>query len=258
LLFVFILTVSSAAQNQDKAAQIDALMAEQNFDKKPGVAILVIENGKTVYQKGFGAADLKTGRLIAPDTAFDLASVTKQFTALAILQLAEKGKLSLDDSLRKFYPEFPAYADRITVRHLLNHTSGLPDYIELFLKSGKLKENGEPGGYEPTNGDVIKLLAEQKEPRFAAGERWEYSNSGYAVLAKIVEKAAGESFPQYIGENIFKPLKMTQTVVYNEKKPKISNRATSYRKKGDIYEDVDYTPLNLIYGDGSINSTLED
>jgi CubicO group peptidase (beta-lactamase class C family) len=91
LLLVCAVTVSIAAQNQDKAAQIDALMAEQNFDKKPGAAVLVIENGKTVYQKGFGAADLKTGRLIASDTAFDLASVTKQFTALAILQLAEKG-----------------------------------------------------------------------------------------------------------------------------------------------------------------------
>lgn len=258
LLLVCAVTVSIAAQNQDKAAQIDALMAEQNFDKKPGAAVLVIENGKTVYQKGFGAADLKTGRLIASDTAFDLASVTKQFTALAILQLAEKGKLSLNDSLRKFYPEFPPYADKITVRHLLNHTSGLPDYIELFLKSGMLKENGEPGGYEPTNDDVIKLIAEKKEPRFAAGEKWEYSNSGYAMLAKIVEKAAGKSFPQYVGENIFKPLKMTQTVVYNEKKPKISNRALSFRKKGDVYANVDYTPLNLIYGDGSINSTLED
>jgi CubicO group peptidase (beta-lactamase class C family) len=134
----------------------------------------------------------------------------------------------------------------------------LPDYIELFLKSGKLKENGEPGGYEPTNDDVIKLLAEQKELRFAAGERWEYSNSGYAVLAKIAEKVAGKSFPQYLSENILKPLKMTQTVIYNETKPKVSYRAISYRKKGEVYENVDYTPLNLIYGDGSINSTLED
>lgn len=243
---------------QERATQVDALMAEQNFNKKPGAAILVIENGNVVYRKGFGAADLKTGKRIGADTAFDLASVTKQFTAMAILQLAERGKLNLNDSLRKYYPEFPAYADKITVRHLLDHTSGLPDYIELFVKSGKLDAEGKPGGFEPTNDDIMTLLAAQKEPRFAAGEKWEYSNSGYAALASIVEKASGKSYPQFVSENILKPLKMSQTVVYSEKKPNVPNRAVSYQKKDDIYEDVDYTPLNLIYGDGSINSTLED
>lgn len=245
-------------QVQDKTSRVNVLMAEQNFDKKPGAAVLVIENGRIVYQKGYGLADLKSERAIAPDTAFDLASVTKQFTAIAILQLAERGKLNLDEPLRKFFPEFPAYADKITVRHLLGHTSGLPDYIELFLKSGKLDAEGKTGGFEPTNDDIITLLAAQKEPLFAPGDKWEYSNSGYAVLAKIIEKAAGKSFPQFIDENIFKPLKMTQSIVFSEKKPKILNRAISYQKKNDAYADVDYTPLNLIYGDGSLNSTLED
>lgn len=256
---VFLAFGTLKAQTQaDKAAQINALMTAQDFDKKPGAAILIVEDGKIVYQKGYGIADVKNNRAIAPDTAFDLASVSKQFTATAVLQLAERNKLNLDDSLRKFYPEFPVYADKITIRHLLNHTSGLPDYIEGFIKSGKLETDGKPGGFEPTGDDAIKLLAERKEPLFAPGERWAYSNSGYVVLAKIVEKASGMRFSQFVKKNIFEPLKMTQSVVYDEAKPKIANRAVSYRKKGETYEDVDYTPLNLIYGDGSINSTIED
>jgi CubicO group peptidase (beta-lactamase class C family) len=261
LSFLFLslfLVFEVRAQTADTIEQVNALMTAQNFEKKPGTAVLVIENGKIVYRKGFGLADLKTGRTIAPDTTFDLASVTKQFTAMAILQLAERGKLNLDDSLRKFYPEFPVYADKITVRHLLNHTSGLPDYIELFLKSGKLETNDKPSGFEPTDDDTIKILAEQKEPLFAAGERWAYSNSGYVVLAKIVEKASGTRYRQFVKKNIFEPLKMERSAVYDETKPKIINRAVSYQKKGEIYENVDYTPLNLIYGDGSINSTVED
>lgn len=260
VFFTILLTFSTLeAQTQtDKEAQVNALMLGQDYEKKPGAAILVVENGKIVYQKGYGAANVENNRAITSDTAFDLASITKQFTAMAILQLAERDKLSLDDSLRKFYPEFPAYADKITVRHLLNHTSGVADYIELFLKSGKLEAGGKPSGFEPTGNDTVKILSEQKEPLFAAGERWAYSNSGYVILAKIVEKASGMRFSQFIKKNIFEPLKMTQSVVYDETKPKILNRAVSYQKQGDAYKDVDYTPLNLIYGDGSINSTIED
>lgn len=252
------LTLAVQGQTEDKTAEVNSLITTQNFEKKPGAAVLVIENGKVAYQKGYGLADLKSGRAIAADTAFDLASVSKQFTAMAILQLAERGKLGLNDSLRKFYPEFPAYADKITIRHLLNHTSGLPDYIELFIKSGKIANERARGGFEPTGDDTIKLLAEQKEPLSATGEKWAYSNSGYVVLAKIVEKVSGMHYSQFVRKNIFEPLKMTQSIVYDETKPKIHNRAVSYQKKGESYEDVDYTPLNLIYGDGSINSTLED
>lgn len=242
----------------EKTARVDALFSKQNWKKKPGLAVLVMKDGRIVYLKGFGLADIENNKPISADMAFDLASITKQFTAVAVLQLTERGKLSLDDSVRKFYPQFPAYADKITVRHLLGHTAGLPDYIELFLKSGRLKADGSPDGFEPTNDDVIKLLAAQKEPSFAAGEKWEYSNSGYAVLAKIVEKASGKPFPKFVAENILKPLKMKQSVVYNETKPKVTNRAKSYQKKGEVYENIDYTPLNLIYGDGSLNTTPND
>lgn len=244
---------------QDKTAQIDALMAEQISEKKPGAAVLIVRDGKIIFQKGYGLADLKTGRAITPDTAFDLGSVTKQFTALAVMQLAERGKLSLDDSLRRFFPEFPAYADKITIRHLLGHTSGLPDYAGWFIfKSGRIIMGQIKDGFEPRNEDVIKFLAEQKEPRFAAGEKWEYSNSGYVVLANIVEKVSGMRYARYVKKHIFEPLKMRESAVYDETKPKIANRAVSYQKKGENYEIVDFTPMNLIYGDGSINSTIKD
>lgn len=262
LLTIFLLpALSTAAQKTDthKTAQIDRLMAESSSGKKPGAAVLVVQNGKIIFQKGYGLAELKTGGAIAPDTAFDLGSVTKQFTALAVLQLAERGKLSLDDSLRKFFPEFPAYADKITVRHLLGHTSGLPDYAGWFIfKSGRIIMGQIKDGFEPRNEDAIKFLAEQKEPRFTAGDKWEYSNSGYVVLASIVEKASGMRYARYVEKNIFEPLKMRGTAVYGETKPKIANRAVSYQKKGENYEIVDFTPMNLIYGDGSINSTIED
>lgn len=268
LLLASVLLVSNAfAQSdinalpsaQNKTAQIDALMAESSSGKKPGATVLVVQDGKIIFKKGYGLADLKTGRAIAPDTAFDLGSVTKQFTALAVLQLAERGKLSLDDSLRKFFPEFPAYADKITVRHLLGHTSGLPDYAGWFIfKSGRIIMGQIKDGFEPRNEDVIKFLVEQKEARFAAGEKWVYSNSGYVVLANIVEKTSGMRYARYVKKNIFEPLKMRETAVYDETKPKIANRAVSYQKKDENYEVVDFTPMNLIYGDGAINSTIKD
>lgn len=247
-------TVDATAE---KVAQVDALMAQ--WTETPGAAVLVVKDGRIVLSKGYGFANVETKEPIRPDTVFDLASVSKQFTAMAILMLSERGKLSLDDPLSKFFPEFPPYAQKITVRHILNHTSGLPDYMEIFLTSGKVDKEQKPGGYEPTSAESVKLLSEQKEPRFAPGEKWEYSNSGYVVLGQIAGKAAGKPLPQFLKENVFGPLGMKSTLVSDESRPKIKSRAISYRMDASgKYANADYTPLNLIYGDGNVNTTIED
>src|SRR5207248_516295 len=149
------------------------------------------------YQKGYGMASLTEQKPITADTSFLLASVTKQFTAMAIMMLCEQGKLTYDDTVASFFPEFPAYAGKITVRHLLNHTAGFPEYDTLFGEAGMVSKSeygiarkSRADSFEPTVHDVLKILAAQKEPRFAAGQKYEYSNSGYVLLALIVEKVS--------------------------------------------------------------------
>lgn len=241
-----------------RAAQVDALMAGWSKGETPGAAVLVVQAGRVLLKKGYGLSNVEAKETIRPDTVFDLASVSKQFTAMAIMILAERGKLSLDDPLTKFFPEFPAYAQKVTVRHILNHTSGLPDYMEAFMTTGKIDKDWKAGGFEPTSADTVRILSEQKDARFAPGEKWEYSNSGYVVLGQIVGKASGKPLPQFLKENVFQPLGMNNTLVADESKPKIKNRAISYGIEGDRYVNADYTPLNLIYGDGNVNTTIED
>jgi CubicO group peptidase (beta-lactamase class C family) len=193
-----------------------------------------------------------------------LASVSKQFTAMAIMILAERGKLSYDDPLSKFFPEFPKYADTITVRHLLNHVAGFPEYEELFMNLGKVDRKWPrstttpPSAYEPTARDALLLLATNASPRFPAGQRFEYSNSGYMVLGQIVEQASKQRYAQFLRENIFLPLGMTETAVYDETKPAIPNRASSYRSTNQTYQQIDYTPFNFIYGEDNVVTTLND
>lgn len=250
--------VALAGGETPKSAQVDALLAPWAKNDSPGAAVMVIQNGKVAHQACYGIANLEAKVPIAPDTAFDLASVSKQFNSMAIMILAERGKLKFDDPLSKFFPQFPPYARKITVRHLLNHTSGLPDYMELFVKTGKIDKDGKPVGFEPTSRDVLELLAQQKELLFEPGTKWEYSNSGYVVLAQIVEKASGKRYPQFLKANIFRPLGMKETRVSDESRPPIKNRATSYAREGNGYKNADYHPLNWIYGDGNVNTTLRD
>lgn len=156
-------------------------MAPWNTTGTPGAAVLVIRHGKVVHSKGYGMANLDERRPITPGTSFLLASVTKQFTAMAIMILSEEGKLSYDDTLASFFPEFPAYACRITVRTLLNHTAALPEYNTLLVEAGLVRKsdygiarNLRTDGFEPTVHDVLRILATQKEPRFAAGAKYAY------------------------------------------------------------------------------------
>ena len=240
-------------------------MAPWNSTATPGAAVLVIRNGKVVKSQGYGMANLEERRPITPSTSFLLASVTKQFTAMAVMILSEEGKLSYDDTLAGFFPEFPAYARKITVRNLLNHTVGLAEYDTLLVEAGLVRKSDygiarEPlaDRFEPTVHDVLRILTAQKEPRFAAGEKYAYSNSGYVLLALIVEKVSGQRFATFLEERIFGPCGMKHSQLYDETRPVIRDRATSYRKENGRFVEVNYAPSNFVYGEDNIYTTIED
>ena len=244
-----------------KSTEIDTIFAS-TFDKNsPGVAVLVAKDAAVLHKKGYGLANLESKSPITPGTRFSLASITKQFTALTIAMLVERNYLGYDDRLTKFFPTFK-YAHNVTISHLLYHTSGLQDYEELLLERGKIKDNypraREPlrSDFEPSSADIMNLL-EGERLRFIPGKRWEYSNSGYVALAQIVERVSGESFPEFVNNNIFVPLAMSNSIVDDGQGQALEGLARSYSFEED-HQDIDYTPLNAVYGQSNIYSTLDD
>jgi len=204
--------------------------------------ILVSRNKKVVYRKAFGYANFETKEKLIPESVFYLASVSKQFTAMAIMILMERNKLTYNDKLSKYFPEFPPYANLITIKHLLTHTSGIPDHFSLNSYKPDLK-----------NQDVLEILIRQKALEFKPGDRFEYSNSGYILLAMITEKVSRIPFHEFMKANVFDPVVMTNTLVYDESKPLINNRAIGYNMDGTLN---DYNLLTT--GSGGMFSTLDD
>ncbi|NTU52026.1 MAG: serine hydrolase, partial [Candidatus Aminicenantes bacterium] len=186
------------AADEALAKKIDAVMSEIYKPGQPGAAVIVRKNGETVFRKGYGMADLELGVPVEPDMVFRLGSITKQFTAVAILLLAQEGKLGLQDEITKFLPDFPTQGRRITVEHLLTHTSGiqsytdLPEWLPLWRKDFTLKE-------------LIDLFKD-KPMQFGPGESWAYNNSGYVLLGAIIEKVSGKTYEGFIEAAIFQPL----------------------------------------------------
>ena len=261
-LLVFAVFSSAAASAQVSSSQIDAIFAALKSSDAPGAAVLVVRNGRVVFRRGYGVTDLRSKTKIDAHTDFRLASFTKQFTAACIMLLAHDGKLHYDDHLTDFFPEFPAYGKSIAVRNLLNHTSGLPDYEELLMK----QYPNTPPEQVPQIHDagVLKLLEQQTSGEFPAGSKWEYSNSGYAVLAMIVEKVSGKPFGQFLHERIFAPLKMTNTLAYEKGKNEVPHRAYGHSKNEEmnktdaIWQETDQSPTSAVLGDGGIYSSLDD
>lgn len=239
---VFLFTSYSTCFTQSKESQIDSLMLMLYNRGQFNGSVLVAEHGKVIYKNGFGKANIKESLDFTPGTPTYLASLTKQFTAMAIMMLAENGKLSYDDKLSKYYPEFPSYADKITIRNLLNHTSGISDYFGLGIVHPGLR-----------NDEVLKGLVKVDTLDFQPGEKFEYSNSGYVLLGMIIEKVSGLLFNIFLKRNIFDPLKMDNTVVLDTSNPEIKNKALGY----DIFGN-DYGNDILTMGDGGIYSTVED
>jgi uncharacterized protein (TIGR03067 family) len=235
------------------AAKVDALFAEWAKPDSPGCAVAVVRGGRVLYAKGYGMADLEHNVPITPRTVFYIGSVSKQFTAYAVVRLAQQGKLSLDDEARKYLPEFHDFGKPVTIRHLIHHTSGLRDYFEL------LKQAGTREGDLITQKDLLGMIWKQRELSFPPGERHQYSNSNYALLATIVERVTGESLRDWMAHNVFTPLGMKDTLVCDDHQQIIKDRAWSYRSdpvtKGTFKTVV--FPYSG-YGAGGIYSTVED
>jgi CubicO group peptidase (beta-lactamase class C family) len=238
------------------AKQVAAIFAPLASRQEPGVAVLVRLNGRTMFERGYGSRDLRSGAPVDAHTNFRLASFTKQFTAMAVMLLVHDGKLRLDERLTDVFPEFPAYGRAIAIRDLLNHTSGLVAYEDLMDKTYA----GKPWEEIPQISDagVLELMERQTATKFVPGTTWEYSNSGYCVLAMVVEKASGMPFAEFLRRRIFMPLGMGNTVVYEPGKNQIKLRAYGYTRDAGRWLETDQSPTSATLGDGGIYSSLDD
>jgi len=228
---------------------VDAMFEQWDREGSPGFALGVFKDGRIIYARGYGMANLEYDIPITPQTVFRIGSLSKQFTAMCVALLAEQGELSLDDDIRKFFPEMPEYETPITVRHLIHHTSGIRDYITLQ----GLLVRGEYYNSE----DALKVLLRQKGLNFTPGERYSYANSGYFLLAALVERASGMKTSEYARRHIFEPLGMDDTHFHDDLNVIVMNRASGYRPTEEGGYRIDMTQLDII-GDGSVYTTIED
>ncbi len=216
-------------------AQIDAIFKEWDSTTAPGAAVAVIRHGNMVFEKGYGVANLEYGIPIRPETIFHVASVSKQFTAMAVVVLESDGKLSVDDDVRKYLPELPDYGQKITIRNLLQHSSGIRDQWQTLALAGWSLED------VITQDQILRLLFRQKELNFPPGTAHLYSNGGFTLLAEIVTRVSGKPFPQFCAERIFNPLGMSRTHFHQDLTQLVPGRAYSYQDEGKSYVAA---PLN--------------
>jgi CubicO group peptidase (beta-lactamase class C family) len=247
------------AADDTTSSKVDKIFSAQIDARLPGTAVLVRRNGKTIFERGYGVAELRTNAKIDERTNFRLASCTKQFTAMAIMLLVHDGKLRYDDRLTDVFPDFPAYGKQITIRNLLNHTGGLPDYEDLMDKESAAA--GHPlwtRTKQVQDAEVLELLKKETRGKFQPGTKWSYSNSGYVVLGQVVAKVSGKSFPDFLGERIFRPLKMANTLAYVKGKNEIPRRGFGHSKQNGTFRETDQSSTSATLGDGGVYSNLED
>jgi CubicO group peptidase (beta-lactamase class C family) len=251
--------VEAAPQTSPTEKQVEAMFSAVTQNNLPGLAVLVRKDGRTAFEKGYGVRDLRAKAKIDASTNFRLASFTKQFTAAAVMLLVHDGKLRYDQTLTEIFPDFPSYGKTITVRNLLNHTGGLPDYEDL-MEGVEAKFNSWVWTPERQIQDaqVLKLLELESKAKFASGTSWSYSNSGYVVLGLIVAKVSGQSYADCLHSRIFVPLHMDHTIVYLKDKNKVANRAFGHSKEGDALKETDQSSTSATLADGGIYSNLED
>ncbi|MBN1293430.1 MAG: beta-lactamase family protein [Candidatus Latescibacteria bacterium] len=247
--FIIMIFLTLFSCSNEKEVQIDQLFEDFNGNDVPGAAVMVISEGKPVFIKSYGLASLDKKAPVRSNTNFRLASVTKQFTAMSIMILVERGQLSYESTLTDIFPGFPEYGSRVTVRHLLNHTSGLISYESLIP---------EKADEQILDRDVLDIMASQDSTYFAPGTEFRYSNSGYAVLAMIVEKISGKSFASFLKENIFEPLEMYNTVAYEKNISTVKNRAYGYAWEDSVFVFSDQSTTSAVLGDGGIYSSIDD
>lgn len=252
-LLVLVFSFSAYAQATNGAsgleATMDAEMAKAFKPNEPGAAVIVVKDGKTLFRKGYGMANMELGIPIEPDMIFRIGSITKQFTAVATLMLAEQGKLSLSDEITKYLPDYPTHGKKITVEHLLTHTSGIksytdvPTFQEIMRKDMSLKELIDSFKNHPME--------------FDPGERWAYNNSAFVMLGAVIEKASGQNYADFVEKNIFAPLGMKQTS-FDMTSRVIPRRIPGYQKAGNTYNNAEYLSMTLPHAAGSLISTVDD
>ena len=248
----FILSFSLLGQKKlgkEQIQQIDAIFTDWNNETNPGAGIAVVKNGQPIFSKGFGMASLQHKIPFSTTSVADIGSVAKQFTSFAIALLAEEGKLSLDDDIHKFYPEIPDFGHKITVNHLVHHTSGLREIY------GALALRGWSGGGIRQE-DIFHLLAQQHELNFKPGDQYLYCNTAYALLGAIIEKASGQSFEDFFRNRIFQPLGMNNTYIMDKLGEVFLNCADSYAPTDDGF--IEIYDNSSMFGQGGFYSNIED
>ncbi len=252
---ILITGLISACKREAKDSQpfetVDNLFTEWNNTHSPGCALAIIKDGKILYEHGYGMADLEHDIPVSPNSVFYLASVSKQFVAMCLLLLEEEGKLSLEDNIRKYLPEFPEYNSPITIKNLIFHTSGIADFHMIWDIEGKDALNRTPAE------EVFKLICSQEKLDFTPGEKQLYSNSGYFLSSIIIRRVAGKSLKDYGKEKIFVPLGMRNSEFLDDNKSIIKNRACGYTPliEGGFGNAI--MRYDLV-GGGGLYSTVED
>lgn len=248
LIIISIMISHTAFAQLEK--RLDSVINNSILQGEPGLALYVETNGKTIYNKGFGIAESETKMKIRPNTNFRLASVSKQFTAMCILLLEEDKKLSFEDPISSYLPELPpGIGNNVLVRHLITHTSGIIDYEEVMDNTITTPL---------LDLDVLNILRTHEKTYSRPGTEFRYSNSAYALMALIVERVSGQTFPQFMKERIFKPLKMKRSLVYDAAVD-IPNRSLGFArdKNMKLYEN-DQSTTSAIKGDGGVYTSLDD
>src|SRR5467141_3527317 len=242
----------AATSDEKSAAAVDEVFSDLTKPGSPGCALAVYRDGKIIYAKGYGLANIEENVAITPQSVFDIGSTSKQFTAASILLLEKQGKLSVNDDVRKFIPQLPSYGQKITILHLLNHTSGLRDYLSLMELAGINTDS------VTSDADAMALITRQKAPNFAPGSDFLYSNTGFFLLSVIVQRVSGKSLREFATENIFARLEMTHTQYRDNHAALIANRALAYEEQ----ENKDGYTLDVSYfeqtGDGAVHTSVED
>ncbi len=250
-LFVAAIAISSCGTTRpltDEQA-IDEIFFAYSTPNAPGAALLVLRNDSVLIKKSYGLADVEKNVPVTAATNFRLASITKQFTAMAVLLLEERERLSLEDKILKFFPDFPLYGKEITVRHLLNHTSGLVDYEALVPDSQTV---------QLLDADCLQLMFSVDSLYFAPGTQYRYSNTGYALLALIVEKISGERFADFVQKNIFSAVGMNTSVAFENGRSTVAQRAFGHSWIDGKWVRTDQSNTSAVLGDGGIYSNVEE
>jgi CubicO group peptidase (beta-lactamase class C family) len=228
---------------------IDGIMSEYASPDGPGASVLVMQDDSILFSRAYGLADITTGERLTVEHNFRLASVTKQFTAMSILMLSETGRLSLDDSISRFFPEFPEYGRGIRIRHLLTHTSGLVDYEDLIPDTATVQVHDI---------DCLRLMNESDSLYFEPGSQYRYSNTGYALLALITERVTGARFADVLRDSIFQPLGMRTTVAFEDGISSVHHRAYGHSRQEAAWAKTDQSVTSAVLGDGGIYSNSKE